>query len=148
MPGGSWLRVVRPQAVAKIPPPVGGGGKTILVVDDEPSIRLLCRVNLELERYRVLEAGTLDDARSLLEQEDVDVLLLDLHVSGADGATLLRELQDRESGTRVALLTGTVDLKELDVAMADAVLAKPFSLETLVGTVQTLADAGARTEWR
>jgi two-component system, OmpR family, response regulator len=127
---------------------LGGGRKTILVVDDEPSIRLLCRVNLELEGNRVLEAGTLDDARRMLEQEEVDVLLLDLHVVGEDGATLLRELHDGESGARVALLTGTVDLNEVDVAMADAVLAKPFSLETLVATVRRLADAGARTEWR
>jgi two-component system, OmpR family, response regulator len=127
---------------------LGGGRKTILVVDDEPSIRLLCRVNLELEGNRVLEAGTLDDARRVLEQEEVDVLLLDLHVVGEDGATLLRELHDRESAARVALLTGTVDLNEGDVGMADAVLAKPFSLETLVATVQRLADAGARTEWR
>src|SRR5439155_3460705 len=33
-----------------------GGGHSVLVVDDEPSIRLLCKVNLELEGYRVLEA--------------------------------------------------------------------------------------------
>lgn len=125
---------------------MGGAGKTILVVDDEPSIRLLCRVNLELEGQRVLEAGTLDDARRLLEAEDVDVLLLDLHVAGEDGATLLRELHDRESGTRVALLTGAVDLSRIDVG-ADAVLPKPFSLETLTATVHDLAQAGARTEW-
>jgi DNA-binding NtrC family response regulator len=127
---------------------VGARGKTILVVDDEPSIRLLCRVNLELEGNHVLEAGTLDEARRILEADDVDVLLLDLHVEGEDGGTLLRELHDRESSTRVALLTGTVDIAQADSTLADAVLAKPFSLETLAGTVQQLVDAGARTEWR
>jgi DNA-binding NtrC family response regulator len=127
---------------------VGGRGKTILVVDDEPSIRLLCRVNLELEGRHVLEAGTLDQARGILEHEIVDVLLLDLHIAGEDGAMLLHELHDRESGIRVALLTGSVDISELNVELADAVLAKPFSLETLVGTVQQLADAGAKSGWR
>ena len=36
----------------------------VLVVDDEPSIRLLCRINLELEGFDVLEAGTLAEARA------------------------------------------------------------------------------------
>ena len=38
----------------------------VLVVDDDPSLRLLCRVNLELEGYRVPEAATLDEARAAL----------------------------------------------------------------------------------
>jgi two-component system, OmpR family, alkaline phosphatase synthesis response regulator PhoP len=117
------------------------------VVDDEPAIRLLCRVNLELEGRRVLEAGTLSAARQVLDEEEVDVLLLDLHIAGEDGGTLLRELHDRESGVRVALLTGSVDIDKVDAELADAVLAKPFSLGTLVGTVKQLADAGARSEW-
>jgi DNA-binding response OmpR family regulator len=43
------------------------GKGTILVLDDEPSLRLLCRVNLELEGYRVLEAATLDEARTAMD---------------------------------------------------------------------------------
>ena len=37
---------------------------TVLVVEDDASLRLLCRLNLELERYRVLEAGTVDLRKS------------------------------------------------------------------------------------
>ena len=49
--------------------------KTVLVVDDEPALRLLCRVNLELEGHRVLEASTLTEARELIATEAPDVSL-------------------------------------------------------------------------
>jgi DNA-binding response OmpR family regulator len=124
---------------------VGSNAKTVLVVDDEPSIRLLCRVNLELEGYRILEAATLDEARRQLEADDVDVLLLDVHVGSEDGCALLRELSDGESPSRVALLTGSADLEQVDGALADAVIPKPFSLEMLCGTVRTLVAAGSRS---
>jgi len=84
-----------------------GTGKTILVVDDEPSIRLLCRVNLELEGYRVLDAATLAEARAHLETAEVDAVLLDVHVGSERGYELLRELRDAEHGASIALLTGS-----------------------------------------
>ena len=82
---------------------MGTGGVTVLVVDDEPSLRLLCRVNLELESYRVLEAGTLGEARRLLDSEPVDVILLDVHVGDGDGRDLLEELRARDADVRVAM---------------------------------------------
>ena len=44
----------------------GTAAQTVLVVDDDDSLRLLCRVNLELDGYRVLEAGSLAEAREAL----------------------------------------------------------------------------------
>ena len=110
----------------------------MLVVDDEASIRLLCRVNLELEGYRVLEATTVEEGRSALAADDVDVLLIDVHLAGGDGRDLVRELRADGARTRVALLTGTVDLRPDERAGADAVLEKPFQLEALIGTVRDL----------
>lgn len=117
---------------------VEGRGRTVLVVDDEPSIRLLCRVNLELEGYRVLEAPGLEDARRLLREEEVDILLVDLHLDGDNGRDLLDELRQAGDETPVALLTGTVDLTAEDRAAADAVLEKPFRLEQLLDIVRRL----------
>jgi DNA-binding response OmpR family regulator len=122
---------------------VGGPGKTILVVDDDAAIRLLCRVNLELEGFRVLEAATLAEARDRLEGDTIDALLLDVHVGSEDGYELLRELSDGESPVRVALLTGSVDVATVDARLADAVIPKPFSLETLCATARTLTGAGS-----
>src|SRR5262249_31925716 len=52
----------------------------VLVVDDEPAIRLLCRVNLEIGGYTVREAGTLGEAREQLAAGPIDVALLDVHI--------------------------------------------------------------------
>ena len=119
------------------------GGKTILVVDDNPAIRLLCRVNLELEGFQVVEAATLAEARDRLEDDGVDAVLLDVHVGADDGYELLRELNDRESPMRVALLTGSADVAAVDARLADAVIPKPFSLDTLCATARTLTGAAS-----
>ena len=110
----------------------------MLVVDDEPAIRLLCKANLELEGYRVLEAGSLDAARRTLDAEQVDVVLLDLHLGGDSGEELVAELADRERPIPVALISGSADAGRVEGAGADAVLGKPFSLEQLSTVVRTL----------
>jgi DNA-binding response OmpR family regulator len=115
-------------------------GGTVLVVDDEPSLRLLLRVNLELEGLRVLEAGTLDEARALLELEHVDVVVLDVHLGPGDGRDLLDELRASESATRVVMLTGSVEPTGGRFAAADRVITKPFEPVQLVATVHELVD--------
>jgi len=113
-------------------------GRTVLIVDDEPSIRLLCRVNLELEGYRVLEASGLGEARAALRDDVVDMLLVDLHLDDGDGRELVAELRVGERAVPVALLTGSVDLTPEDRIGVDAVLEKPFRLEQLLDTVRKL----------
>jgi DNA-binding NtrC family response regulator len=117
---------------------MGAGGRRILVVDDDSSIRLLCRINLELEGYQVLEAATLDQARAHLAADSVSVVLLDVHVGGDDGYDLLDELQTREPRVAVALLSGSATIDHRGAA-ADAVISKPFELDELSATVGQLA---------
>jgi DNA-binding NtrC family response regulator len=110
--------------------------QVVLVVDDEPAIRLLCRVNLELGGYEVREAGSLGQARSCLDQ-GVDVVLLDMHIGNERGETLLDELVERE--IPVAVVTGSTDLEAIAATSANAVLGKPFTIEELESTVARLA---------
>ncbi|HEV8686873.1 MAG TPA: response regulator [Gaiellaceae bacterium] len=116
------------------------GVPTVLVVDDEPSLRLLCRVNLELDGFRVLEAGTVSAARSLLLSEPIDVLILDVHIAGEDGRDLLDELRATSSPVRIAMLTGSADLRSARFEAADRVLAKPFEPLDLIASVRELAE--------
>jgi DNA-binding response OmpR family regulator len=116
---------------------MGGEVDTVLVVDDDDSMRMLCRVNLELEGYRVLEAATLEAAQEFLRGEPVDVVLLDVHVGPANGFTLLQEIE----GARVALFTGSIELDAEHRSQVDAVLTKPFTLAELSETVAQLAAA-------
>jgi len=112
---------------------------SVLVIDDDPSIRLLCRVNLELDGWTVLEAGTLEQARRELAGGGVGVVLLDVHVGTADGLAFLAELRRDRPTLAVALLTGSTGASPDDRARADAVLSKPFTLQELDETVRSLA---------
>lgn len=111
----------------------------VLVVDDAPALRFLCRVNLELEGYEVLEAGTLDDARALLESEPVALVLLDLQVGDERSDALLDVLRASEPPVPVVVVTGSaeVDSGELRID-ADVVLAKPFTIDELLSVVRSL----------
>ena len=109
--------------------------KTVLVVDDERSLRLLCRVNLELEGHRVLEAATLAEARALVEQEAPDVILLDVHLGNDDGLDLLDELEAQDVPARVVLLSGTSEIGSELRARVAGVIGKPFDLERLTAAV-------------
>lgn len=111
----------------------------MLVVDDDAALRLLCRVNLELDGYRVLEAATIAAARGALDAETVDLVLLDVSLGAEDGLSLARELRQDGPRPSVALLTGTEDIGEEGRGLADGVIPKPFSLEQLCGTVRRLA---------
>lgn len=115
------------------------GGNTVLVVDDDAAIRLLCRVNLELDGHRVLDAETIDAARTLLDGETVDVVLLDVHVGPGDGRDFLRELRETRPHVPVAMLTGTADMEAVSSAAPDGMIPKPFTLEQLRDTVERLA---------
>jgi DNA-binding response OmpR family regulator len=119
------------------------GGSThvrgdVLVVDDESSLRLLCRVNLELEGYHVREAGSLAAARAEVEREPPDLVLLDVHVGAEDGLELLDTIEALELPVRVVLLSGTSEVGPALRARVDGVLGKPFELESLTAAVRSL----------
>lgn len=118
----------------------------VLIVDDSDSIRLLCRINLELERHTVLDAASLEAARHAIAAQPIDVILLDVHVGPADGRDLLREVRESHPDVRVAMLTGSADSKTVRAAGADAVLSKPFELDELKATVRALADSSRTAE--
>jgi DNA-binding NtrC family response regulator len=117
----------------------GGHAPTrVLVVDDEPSIRLLCRVNLELDGHEVLEAESLATVRATLAAEAVDVVVLDVHLRGERSDALVAECHARRPPIPVVLVTGSVEITHPALAGADAILPKPFELDALLSTVRNL----------
>jgi DNA-binding response OmpR family regulator len=109
----------------------------VLVVEDEPSIRLLCRINLELEGFGVLEAGSLSEARAAMAEHEVSLVLLDLHIGTERGTDLIEEL--RERGVPVALVTGSAEHESEAEGIGDAYLRKPFAIADLLRTVKDLS---------
>ena len=119
--------------------PAADIGPTVLVVEDDSSLRLLCRLNLELERYRVVEAGTLTRAAELLAEEPIDVVLLDLHVAGRHGTELLPLIKAERPRASICLLSGTSETDPPMQEGVDAFVRKPFDIEHLNETVRRLS---------
>ena len=69
----------------------------VLVIDDEAPIRLLCRVNLEAEGMEVLEASDGPTGLEKARNDEPDVILLDVMMSGLDGWQVAEELIDGET---------------------------------------------------
>lgn len=116
----------------------GTAGATVLIVEDDPSLRLLCRVNLELEQHRVLEADTLGRAREILDSDPINVILLDLHVGDENGFELLPYIRTVRPEAAVCLLSGTSESDPERPEGVHAFIRKPFELEDLTGTVERL----------
>jgi DNA-binding response OmpR family regulator len=124
---------------------------TVLVIDDEAPIRLLCRVNLEAEGMRVLEAADgpsgLDAARGGVP----DVILLDVMMPGLNGWQVAEELLDDERTQEIPIvfLTARAELRDrargLDVGGLDYVT-KPFNPIDLASLVRDVLDRVARGE--
>jgi two-component system, OmpR family, response regulator CpxR len=115
----------------------------VLVLDDDPSLRMLCRVNLELDGYRVLEASCVAHARETLASEAVDAILLDVHLEDGDGRELLGELGPERPPA--ALFTGTEPVDHI-AGVADALIPKPFEIGLLRATVAELVSLRSRAK--
>ena len=113
---------------------------TVLVVDDEPSVRDVVVRYLKRDGFRTLEAGDGDTARGLLEQETPSLVVLDLMLPGMDGLSLCRWIRER-SQLPVIMITAlgeeTDRLTGLEVG-ADDYLTKPFSPRELVARVKAV----------
>ena len=116
---------------------------SVLVVDDDSSIRLLCRVNLELEGIPVVEAETLEEARDWIRGGAVDAVLLDVNVGDEDGRELLDELKGDHPWLPVLMLTGTSEFAQVRYA-PDGIIPKPFDPMRMVDRVrEARRSAGA-----
>src|SRR5262245_15210429 len=102
---------------------------TVLVVDDEPIVRDVVVRYLEREGYATLEAADGEDARSLLERETPDLVVLDVMLPGTDGLELCRWIRGR-SELPVIMLTARGEEADRIVGLelgADDYVTKPFS---------------------
>lgn len=113
--------------------------KTILLVEDTPSLARLYQQYLEKEDLDITSAGTGKEALAILDKSPPDVLLLDLRLPDMDGLEILKEIKSQDMPTEVVVITahGSVNVA-VDAMRAGAYdfLVKPFNAERLLVTVQ------------
>ena len=116
----------------------------VLIVDDEPDLRELLRLELEAHGWQVEEAANGHDAWRLLQSRDVDVVLTDLRMPGGSGLELVEKLRERGAPPpEIFLMSGYADvsLEQTRALGAHPLLAKPFDFE---GVARTLGLALGR----
>jgi DNA-binding response OmpR family regulator len=129
---------------------------TVLVVDDEAPIRLLCRVNLEAEGMTVLEAADGEKGLEVAHAQLPDVILLDVMMPGRSGWEVAEELlaDEATSAIPIIFLTARAEIRDrakgIDLGGVDYVT-KPFNPVELAPLVEDLVrrvEGGERDDLR
>lgn len=117
------------------------GKHTVLIADDEPSMRLLVTATISSDQIAVLEAADGDEAWVLIEQYQPGLVLLDVQMPGQTGIELTRRIRDDPALAAIKIVLLTSKAQATDVASglaagADLYLTKPFSPISLLTYVE------------
>jgi DNA-binding response OmpR family regulator len=117
--------------------------RLVLVVEDEPHIRDLVALHLDLEGWTADVVGDGLEALERLRQNGYDLVILDIMLPGLDGLTLLKALRRESRNTDVPVLLLTARREESDKVLglesgADDYLAKPFGVRELMARARAL----------
>jgi DNA-binding response OmpR family regulator len=114
--------------------------QTVVIADDEPSVRMLVQATMGMDRFNLIEAADGDEAWSLIQKYKPSLVLLDVRMPGRTGLEILHEIKAKPqlTATRVILLSASAqdsDIKAGLLAGADFYLTKPFSPRDLLSKV-------------
>jgi len=111
----------------------------LLLMDDEDSLRLLVRDELENGGFEVTEAESGERAIELLQGAKFDLAILDIRMPGIDGLEVLKRIRKGGRATKVIMLTGVDELKIARDSLAlgaNDFLTKPYDFKTLHSCIQ------------
>jgi two-component system, OmpR family, KDP operon response regulator KdpE len=123
---------------------------SILVVDDDPKIRRLMRVELRANDYQVTEAANGEEALDLMAHDEPTLVLLDLMLPGIDGMEVLRRLRETSSVPVIIISAKHQDMDRIKGLQlgADDYITKPFNTEEVIERVRAvLRRARASSRW-
>lgn len=115
----------------------------VLVVDDEPDVLLLCRVNLEFAGHEVIDAVDSESGMAAAVEQSPDLVILDIMLPRKDGLAMLQELRadPRTADLPVVLLTAKTQGADQLTGFqsgADEYITKPFSPAVLINTIEAV----------
>ena len=118
-------------------PIAGGGGKRVLLVDDEPAIREAVMYTLQDSGYQVFTAEDGTDALALYHQrrDEIDIVLTDISMGQMDGVTLTRALKKLNPAVRVIVSSGHFQKENVTILESVGVrtfLDKPYTADKLL----------------
>ena len=117
--------------------------KNILVVDDDSGIGEMLQILLELNGYSVTVTEKPDEAESLIDKNDIDLVLLDKLISGVNGIEVCGRLKNNEATADIPILMMSA-LHEAGEkcknAGANDFIAKPFDMDELLDKIHSLLN--------
>jgi DNA-binding NtrC family response regulator len=116
----------------------------ILIVDDEPAIRLTLETGLSLKGFRISSASGGREAVSLLEKEKFDAVICDLVMPDGDGLSVVRNLRECDKSLPIILMTaqGSVETAFASIGEgASDFIAKPFAVSEVAAILRRHLDA-------
>jgi PAS domain S-box-containing protein len=119
-----------------VPRAAEGGSETVLLVEDEESVRQLVRETLQAKGYKVVEAenGEAGVAAAAKHQGRIDLVITDVVMPGMGGRELVKRLAETRPDTKVLYLSGYTEdaiVTEGSIESGTAFLQKPFTLQNL-----------------
>ncbi|HXA13883.1 MAG TPA: ATP-binding protein, partial [Opitutaceae bacterium] len=129
-----------------LPAPLPAGqGEELLLIDDDPSVREALSDLLEKYNYRVTAAELgLDGLETFrTRQDEIKLVITDLHMPGMSGATVIRALHAKDPDLRIIAISGHIEKPPLgEEISADRLvfLAKPLTAEKLLTTIRLMLD--------
>lgn len=118
--------------------------KELLIVDDQPGIRLLLTDVLTSEGYSVTTANTGKEAVELLMEKEFSLVILDYKIPIIDGLGVLKRIEEAGIQTSAIIMSGLVEKIENELEAFPQVkklLAKPFNIHEIPVIVQQAIDA-------
>jgi DNA-binding response OmpR family regulator len=113
----------------------------VLVVDDDPQVVRLLRVNLELEGYDVVSASDGNEALAAVASEDPDLVVCDVMMPGMDGVEVVRRLRADNVTLPVVMLSAKAMRSDMRAGLdagANEYVTKPFDPTELIDVVDRL----------
>ncbi len=111
---------------------------TLLITDDDPGFRETLRVVFEPRGFRTLLAGDGEEAIEIVHQEQIHLVLLDVHMPRLTGLETLRQLKEFRAMLPCILLTAQLDERIVElarIAHAYSVVSKTVTLRQITGVV-------------
>ena len=140
-------RAVDAPATDARPGPVAPGSETILLIEDDESVRTLSKVALQKVGYRVLDAGNAEEALKICEDylAPIHLVLTDIVMPGVNGPKLVECLLSARENMKVLFMSGYTDdsLVRLKLAAGAPFLQKPFAPAKLAEKVREILDGTA-----
>lgn len=116
--------------------------RTILIVDDDQFVRVTVKNMLQFLGYKTVEAKDGIEGLKVFLRKPADLVLTDLEMPLMDGGSLAQVIKSKSPSTPVVLVTGS-DSKEIEERLRnktfDKVIYKPFKLENLFETIESLS---------